>query len=320
MIKVGIIGAEKPEAGELLRILINNTAVAITTLYSPSYNGRQVSSCHHGFLGESIVEFSDKIDPSELDTVFIADESEIGENVMRMSEDYPDLRIIDMSAPRFEHMDAHGMEYGLSEANRKSLVRGARLAVVPSPAAAVALTALNPLALAGMIESDIDIDIALPHQAANAVDIQSLSKEIKFMLSKSHPDFDSQLRINIIPSDIGRAIRVRMLLRSPLATDEVDRVFESVYDDHSFVATSHSDIGNREVEGTNKCVVTINKPGAGLLELQGIGDVYLRGGAATAAHIMNLFFALDEKVGLKLKNSCFGMEDSHSDSQFSWFA
>ena len=111
-----------------------------------------------------------------------------------------------------------------------------------------------------------------------------------------------------------------MLLRSPLATDEVNRVFESVYDDHSFVATSHSDIGNREVEGTNKCVVTINKPGAGLLELQGIGDVYLRGGAATAAHIMNLFFALDEKVGLKLKNSCFGMEDSHSDSQFSWFA
>ena len=59
MIKVGIIGAETPDAGELLRLLILHPEVDILSLYAPAWTGRMVASRHHGFIGEDIVNFSD---------------------------------------------------------------------------------------------------------------------------------------------------------------------------------------------------------------------------------------------------------------------
>ncbi|MDE5675381.1 MAG: N-acetyl-gamma-glutamyl-phosphate reductase, partial [Muribaculaceae bacterium] len=71
MIKVGIIGADTPEAGELLRLLINHPEVEVETLYAPLLAGRQVSSCHHGFIGERSMNFTDRLDLSKIDAVFI---------------------------------------------------------------------------------------------------------------------------------------------------------------------------------------------------------------------------------------------------------
>ena len=35
MIKVGIIGADKPDSGELLRILVNHPEVDVVSLFAP---------------------------------------------------------------------------------------------------------------------------------------------------------------------------------------------------------------------------------------------------------------------------------------------
>ena len=51
MIKVGIIGADTPDAGEMLRLLIHHPEVEIHSLYAPAWAGRMVASRHHGFMG-----------------------------------------------------------------------------------------------------------------------------------------------------------------------------------------------------------------------------------------------------------------------------
>lgn len=320
MIKVGIIGAEKDDAGELLRILLNHPETEITSLYSPSYAGRRVSACHHGFLGEDIVNFSDRIDLSRLDVVFLMDDSEMSREVLTHSEEYPNLRIIDLSPSRMENLDAFGMEYGLSEANRKPLVRGARIAAVPSSVAALTLLALHPLAIHLMLSSDIEIIAGVPARIAKSIDTDKAGKEIARMLSKTQTSFAGKVNVRIVPTDLDRTIRVRTTIKCPLSIAEVDKVFESVYDDHNFVFTNLSGTDSVEVEGTHKCVVSFGKPSAGLLELESVGDVHMRGGAGDAVHVLNLFFALDEKVGLRLKPSKFLRDENDTSLPASWFA
>lgn len=319
MIKVGIIGARHEDAGELLRILVHHPETEIMTLHAPSVAGRSVAACHHGFIGEKIVNFTDSIDPSTLDVLFVAEDSELSDEIIRRVEEWPELHIIDMSSQRLHHLEAAGFEYGLSEINRKPLVRGARLAVVPSAAAALAMISLHPLALNQLIESEIEISVAAPSDVADSIDAKSVADEVAQMLTRTQTDFKGNVSVRVISSDMGRTMRVLSLLKSPLSIEEVDNLFDGVYDDHHFVFTSLSHVDNREVEGTQKCIVSFDKPGAGLLGLEAVGDCHMRGGAGDATHVMNLFFALDEKVGLTLKPSIYGNR-SKTEQNASWFA
>lgn len=319
MIKVGIIGAHQEDAGELLRILIHHPEVDIKYLYAPSYSGRSVTACHHGFIGEDVVGFSDTLNLSDLSVVFIADNYDLTTDLLQRIEEWPELHIIDMSPGRFHRLEANGFEYGLSEINRKPLVRGARLAIVPSSTAAMALVALHPLALNQLLDSDIEISVVASENIANEIDVNMTAMEVSAMIAKSQSNYPGKVYVKIISSDLVRTIRVQVLMKSPLAIAEVNNIFNSVYDDHSFMFPSLSRVDDREVEGTHKCIVSFDKPGAGLLSLETVGDCHMRGGAGDAVHVMNLFFALDEKVGLTLKPSVFGNK-SDSRPQTSWFA
>lgn len=320
MIKVGIIGAETPDAGELLRILHHHPEVEIKTLYSPSWAGRLVSARHHGFIGEEIGNFTEKIDLNKIDILFISDDSEKGVLVLRHSEELPELRIVDMSPGRFSRWEGFGLEYGLSEVNRKPLVRGARLAVLPTPIASLALIALYPLALNILLTSDIEITVEAPKEFLDSVNKREVTDEITGFLARTQKSFSSKVELNLVARHSGRSMRVTCTLKCPLAIAEVDKVYESVYDDHNFTYISHSGVNRNEVEGTHKCVLTFEKPAAGLLEVSALGDYHMRGGAGDATHVLNLLFALDEKVGLYLKPSLFGDEDAHSNNPGSWFA
>lgn len=318
MIKAGIIGASLPVAGEILRILVRHPEVDIKTLYSPSRAGQSVKSCHHGFIGEDIVNFSDKIDPEKLDIIFIADDSEDGLNLLRRCNEWPNLKIVDISPERFHHKEAFGMEYGLSEINRKSLVRGARLAIVPSAPGALALTALHPLASHMLLNSPISIKIHAPKDILMECNVNTVVNEISSMLKVSQASFNSSVNVELVPADLSRTMRLEIEMKSDIPLSEIEKAYDSVYDDHNFTFTTISQVDDREVEGTQKCVITFSKPSPSSLKLECVGDARLRGGAGDAVHALNLFFALDEKVGLNLKPSIFS--NSNSGYQASWFA
>lgn len=320
MIKVGIIGAETPDAGELLRILIHHPEVEVMCLYSPSAAGRQVSAIHHGFIGEKIMNFTDSINPAKLDAIFIADDSSAGKEVVQRSPAWPNLRIIDLSPSRFDNWDKSEMEYGLSEMNRKALVRGARQAVVPTPASSLTLIGLYPIAANLMLSSDLSIIISAPKDVASRMDEVKTAEEVARQLKKVQPSFEGSVTITVEPNNTERFMKVQTLIKSPLALPEVGQVYDNIYDDHNFTFTSLSDTIPEEVAGTQKCIVTFSKPGAGLLEIDVAGDCRMRGGAGDALHLMNLLFSLHEKVGLHLKPSCYGANPDRASRQTSWFA
>lgn len=318
MIKVGIIGASLPLAGEILRILVRHPEVDIKSLYAPEKSGQSVNSCHHGFIGEKIVNFSDKFNPANLDIVFIADNSETGLELIQQSDAWPDLKIVDISPDRFHRWEACGMEYGLSEINRKALVRGARLAIIPSAPASLALIALYPLACHLLLNSAISIRISAHKDILMECNVNSVVTEISTMLKKAQASFNSSVNVELKPENMSRTMRVEIEMASEIPLEEIDKAYELVYDDHNFTFTSLSRAEDKEVEGTQKCVILFTKPSPGVLRLECVGDARMRGGAGDAVHILNLFFALDEKVGLNLKPSVFGNEKSGTGT--SWFA
>lgn len=320
MVKVGIIGADKPDAGELLRLLINHPEVEVESLYAPSLSGRQVTSCHHGFIGERTLTFSDRMNVDKLNMVFVADDSEFGRNVISEAHNLEDLRVIDLSPSRFDHWDNCDMEYGLSEINRKPLVRGARMAVVPSSVASLALIPLFPLAMHLLLPDEIDILVHAPADKSKEINVESAANEITRQLKSAQNSFTGHVNIKVVPDSSARSMRVTILMRCPLAVAEINNIYDSIYDDHNFAFTSISRVGDEEVEGTQKCVVSFCKPGAGLVEIESLGDCRLRGGAGDAVHVMNLLFALHEKVGLNLKPSSFGIHDDNDSGRASWFA
>ena len=81
-------------------------------------------------------------------------------------------------------------------------------------------------------------------------------------------------------------------------------MFEDFYDDHNFTIISHGDPLAKEVEGTNRCLIHIEKADD-RVRITALMDAILKGAAGTAVHDMNLLFGLHEKVGLSLKASVF---------------
>lgn len=320
MIKVGIIGAHTPPAGELIRLLIHHPEVDIVSLHSSVFSGRQASACHYGLIGESLPNFTDKINPAKLDIIFLADDSRLSQEIVTRTEEWPELRLVDLSSSRLHNREANGMEYGLSEANRKPLVRGARMAAVASSAAAASLIALYPLALHLLLNSDIEIKAALPSDMLQTTDPEEVAGEIAAQLAKAQSSFSGTVNVKFDSSHEPRGMKVVINFKGTVSASELAEVYDSVYDDHSFTFTGLSDAEIPEVSGTQKCIVAFNKPTADTVQLTAVADPRMRGGAGDAVHLLNLLFALDEKVGLHFKPSAYASKITKSPGEASWFA
>lgn len=320
MIKVGIVGADTPDAGELLRILIFHPEVEVISLYAPSKSTQLLSSVHHGFIGERKMSFSDKITPSSLDAVFILDNSDISRQIMSRTEEWPELRIIDLSPARFRLWENSEFQYGLSEINRKAIVRGTKYCIIPSSVASLVLIALNPLGANLLLSEDLTIDIQAPKDVENEINVQDVSQEIALQLQNIQKSFNRKIILNVTSNESERLMKIKTVIRCPLSLGDVEKIYDNIYDDHNFTFTTLSPVSGNEVHGTHKCVVSFRKLQESFLEVEILGDCRLRGGAGDAVHILNLLFALHEKVGLQLKGSIFTPAPDHNPKFASWFA
>lgn len=316
MIKTGIIGADTPFAGELLRILRSHPEVEIETLFAPSAAGRQVSSLHHGFIGESIVNFSATIDPAILDLIFISPGSDSLHLPEGLLLNYPDLKIIDASGIFDENSD---FVYGLSEINRKSLVRGAKFAVLGTPATILSIIALFPLAKYLLLNGNISIEVAAPEDVVESLDTAKSSEQIRNILKNVQSSFEGVVSLTGYPNKSQRVMRVRTSINCSLDIEEINKLYNDTYDDHNFSFIYHNEVEGKEVEGTQKTIIHLSKPEPGSLTVEIVGDCRLRGGAGDAVHVMNLLFALYEKIGLDLKPSRFADQLPSTSKSSNWF-
>lgn len=302
MIRTGIAGADTPMAGELIRILVNHPDVDLVSAFAPGKIGRKVTSVHHGLTGECDLDFSPDIHPDDLDVIFIDAHSEVADRFRMNTDRWPDLKIIDMShcpSLDFESLD---MAYGLPEINRKQLVRGCRRVVVPRSVATAALVSLYPLARHLMLKGDIEVSYACPPDIDTDEKAEMARREIENFLHTTQNSFSGHVSLRRMDENVSdRGLKVEISIPCSTEIDEIFRIYEDIYDDHNFTFTTSTPMDGYEVEGTQKCLVALQKPDSDTLRITTVADCRMRGGAGDAVHILNLLFGLHERTGLYLK-------------------
>lgn len=305
MIKVGITGGHTPLAAELLRILVNHPDVEIISVHSPQNAGKPVATVHHGFIGERRLLFTSNFDASNLDVVFIIDPIHSSFEWRQLMVENPGLKMIvhGSCSTLTESLDTPPL-FGLSEINRKGLVRGARVASLPDPVSSLAMIALYPLASHLMVPNQLSLNISLPGtMLPHGISAEDIHGEIIKNLALTQSSFTGSLPIEYADSGRQRGMSVEFSIPGDTPLDELFKLYDSIYDDHNFTFMVPFDVDYDEVEGTNKCIITISKPDNDTIRIRGVADAYMRGNAAEAVHIMNLMSGLFEKTGLTFKTT-----------------
>lgn len=301
MIKVGIIGADTPEGGELIRLLAMHPDVELLGAQAQGLEGVAITSHHHGLIGETTLAFTGTLDYSRINVLFVCSPVSFGiAEFTQMRIVRPDLKVIMLNTAGGIDMEAQGIVYGLPEMNRKLLVRGATGAVVPRPFASMALVALYPFASHLLLNGDIDITVAAPHAIIKETDPDATCAEISLRLKEMQRSFDGKVNMKLVESETRRSALMNIEFNCSLTRGQMLDLYD-IYDDHHFAFATSSPVGVSEVAGTNKCVISIGQGDTGKASVQVAADVRLRGGAGEAVHIFNLMFGLHERTGLALK-------------------
>ena len=321
MIKAAIIAGESYNAGELIRLLVNHPDVTLKWVQSSSNAGRAVSEVHHGLVGDSDLVFTGNIDYSGIDVVFSC--MAHGESAKWFAEHpFPEeMRVVDLSQ---DYRMAEGdWVYGLPELNRKPMVRGARHVANPGCFATVVELALLPLARNLLLNGTIHISAItgatvdgnipsesshFPHMSNNVEITDPLTHrhlgEIKRTLGQLQSSFDSEIDFIPFRGGFSRGILAAIYLDCKVDIETLRKLYDETYDDHNFTYRIDRRPNLKDVAGTNKCLLHLEKVGDKLVISAAI-DNLLKGGAGNAVHNMNLLFGLHERTGLQLKATAY---------------
>lgn len=322
MIKVGIIGGAGYTAGELLRLLVNHPDVEIVFVNSASNAGNRVADVHSGLLGDTELVFTDELPLTEIDCLFCCTAHGDTRKFIEAHTLPEELRIIDLSMDYRIESEEHDFVYGLPELNRKRIIRARHVANPGCFATAIQL-GLLPLAKNLLLNKPIHITAITGSTGAgqkpsatshfswrnNNISVykpfthQHLP-EIRQSLTQLQNSFAAELDFIPMRGDFTRGIFAVIYTDCPIDLDEIRRLYDEYYDDHSFTFVTDGELDLKQVVNTNKCLLHLEKHGDKLLVLSAI-DNLLKGASGQAVHNMNLLFGLTEVAGLKLKPSAF---------------
>lgn len=322
MIKAGIIGGAGYTAGELIRILINHPDVEIVFVNSSSNAGNKITDVHAGLLGETNLIFTDQLPLNEIDVLFFCTAHG---DTKKFIENHPlpeRLKVIDLSMDYRIKNDNHNFIYGLPELNRKHIIKAFHIANPGCFATAIQL-ALLPLAKNLLLNSTIHVNAITGSTGAGQKpsatshfswrnDNISIYKpfthqhlaEIKQSLNQLQNSFNTDIDFIPVRGNFSRGIFATSYLACNINIEEIKRIYNEYYDDHSFVFISDKNPDLKQVINTNKCLIYLEKHDDKLLIVSMI-DNLLKGASGQAVHNMNLLFGLEETVGLRLKPSAF---------------
>jgi N-acetyl-gamma-glutamyl-phosphate reductase len=112
--------------------------------------------------------------------------------------------------------------------------------------------------------------------------------------------------VHFIPwrGDFTRGIFCSSTLTISNQLEEIVSLFKDYYHSHPFVHISTESIFLKQVVGTNRALLQLEKQGNKLV-VHSIIDNLLKGAAGQAIQNMNLLFGLEEESGLQLKANYF---------------
>lgn len=299
MIKVGIYGSadlEDPVRKQLLRLLLRHPDVDLRAVASPAGNTMPIAELYPVYAGETELTLERVLNLDKLDVLFVIDEENLSDEIVEKFHSDPNLRLIVLgNAPTLiENLWNGEMVYGLAEHNRKALVRGARAAVSPRPEAMLLELAMLPLAKSAMLPARIEAKVSGKHNLAGAV------AEAAAFLREVQPSFDAIDKCEEMPEAPYHRLDLEATVETPIALEEIERIYREAYDDHNFVYVIPGRGGvDEDLRGSNKCLIQLNKEGATLIVNASI-DALTKGCTGNAVHIMDLLFGLHERTGLSI--------------------
>lgn len=322
MIKIGIIGGAGYTAGELIRLLLNHPDAEITFVNSTSNAGNLITDVHSGLFGETEMRFTDELPLNSIDLLFFCTAHGDTKKFMESHTVPENVKIIDLSMDYRIESDEHDFVYGLPELNRRRICNSRHIANPGCFATCIQLAVL-PLAKHLMLNSELHVN-AITGSTGAGVKPSSTSHfswrndnisiykpfthqhlaEIGQSLRQLQNSFESNINFIPVRGNFSRGIFATTYIDSKVGLDEIRRIYEEYYDDHSFTFITDKNPDLKQVVNTNKCLLYLQKYDNKLLIVSMI-DNLLKGASGQAVHNMNLLFGLEETVGLHLKPSAF---------------
>lgn len=322
MIRAGIMGAAGYTGGELIRLLLNHSEVAITFAHSNSQTSKPVYSVHQDLVDETDLMFTQTFN-EDIDVLFLC----LGHNDSRrflLEHKVPkQIKIIDLSQDfrlnENSSIDKREFVYGLPELNRDRIKTAGSIANPGCFATAIQL-GLLPLIKNGFDGNVYSTGItgatgagqsfsASSHFAWRSNNIQaykSLNHQHMLEIREHLKPDNGALKINFIPwrGDFARGIFVSQQLQTGLSIDELKTLYHSFYSGHPFTSLSEEPIHLKQVVHINKCLIQIEQVD-GQTVIHSMIDNLLKGASGQAVQNMNLMFGINETHGLKLKAGYF---------------
>ncbi len=325
MIQVGIVGGAGYTAGELIRLLINHSKVALNFVYSTSNAGNYIYEIHQDLLGNLDLKFSNKTN-SKVDVLFLC----LGHgNSKKFLEENPfseNTKIIDLSNDFRLKKDVVFQNkefiYGLPELQKDAIKKASNIANPGCFATAIQL-ALLPLAKEGLLNSSMHINATTGATGAGvtpgktthfswrdnnfsvykAFTHQHLS-EIGESLAALQKDFNQELFFIPNRGNFSRGIFASVYLEFYKNIEKAYQLFEDFYCDAVFTQVSKMPVHLKQVVNTNNCFIHLEKHNNTLL-ITSVVDNLLKGASGQAIQNMNLLFGFAETEGLQLKATSF---------------
>jgi len=322
MIKVGIIGGAGYTAGELIRLLINHPDVEIMFVNSSSNAGNKITRVHEGLYGETDMVFTSELPLDSIDLLFFCTAHGDTKKILESHSVSEDLKIIDLSQDYRIASPSHEFIYGLPELNRRAICKSKYVANPGCFATGIQL-ALLPLAKHLMLNNSVHVNAITGSTGAgvkpsstthfswrnNNISIykpfehQHLA-EICQSFAQLQNSFNAPIDFIPVRGDFARGIFTTAYMDCKIELDEIRKIYDEYYDDHSFTFVIDENPDLKQVVNTNKCLLYLQKIDGKLLIISVI-DNLLKGASGQAVHNMNLLFNLEETVGLHLKPSAF---------------
>uniref|UniRef100_A0AB33IUF6 N-acetyl-gamma-glutamyl-phosphate reductase n=1 Tax=Prevotella sp. GTC17253 TaxID=3236793 RepID=A0AB33IUF6_9BACT len=322
MIKVGIFGAAGYTGGELIRLLLNHPEAEIVFANSESNAGNSLADVHEGLLGETDMQFTDKMPMDQTDVVFFCFGHGKSEAFLKEHAIPPHVKTIDLAQDFRLEAPGNDFVYGLPELNKEKIAHAQRVANPGCFATCIQL-GLLPVAKLGLIREDVSVNAITGSTGAGQkpgatthFSWRSNNMSIYKAFNHQHvPEICQSLKqvqgkleasIDFIPyrGDFARGIFATEVVKTDADLDTIVKAYKDFYRDAPFTHYVDKAIDLKEVVNTNKALVHCDKTDNKLLITCCI-DNLLKGAVGQAVQNMNIMFGIDETAGLKLKASAF---------------
>jgi N-acetyl-gamma-glutamyl-phosphate reductase len=323
-IKAGIIGGAGYTGGELIRLLVRHPQVDIVFAHSRSQAGEPVAHTHQDLLGETDLKFTDHFS-NDIDVLFLCLGHGESKKFLQESKVETSVKIIDLANDFRLHVDAvfGGREfiYGLPELQKEKIKTAQNIANPGCFATALQL-GLLPLVKEGLVKEAYSTGItgstgagqslsATSHFSWRANNIQAYKTLTHQHLGEINQSLqqvskDNAPAVHFVPwrGDFTRGIFMSTTVRTDKSMAELETIYHHFYKDAAFVQLSTHPIFLKQVVGTNKALLQLEKQGD-MLVVHSVIDNLLKGASGQAVQNMNLLFGLEETTGLQLKANYF---------------